>query len=194
MYEGTSGSTGISLAQVAIGRGYRCHIFMPSDQSLEKSVLLQKLGAVVERVPPVSYSDPTHFIKRAEKAAAADANGFFANQFDNEVNWRTHYATTGPEIWHQTHGCVDAFVMGSGTGGTLAGVSRYLKEQNPAVKIYLIDPPGSGLYHKVVSGVCYSETDAEGTRRRTQVDTLIEGIGLKLLTDNFNQARIDGAL
>jgi len=193
IYEGTAGSTGIALAQVARARGYRCQIYMASDMSEEKSSLLRTLGAQVERVPPCSIVDPAHFCNIAQRRGEEDPKGLFADQFENEANFRAHYTTTGPEIWQQTGGKVDAFVAGSGTGGTIAGVSCYLKQQKAAVNCFLVDPPGSGLYNKVVKGVMYASTEREGTRRRHQVDTICEGIGINRITKNFGKAQLDGA-
>jgi len=132
-------------------------------------------------------------VNAAKREAQSDPRGLFADQFENEANFRAHFSTTGPEIWTQTGGKIDAFVAASGTGGTIAGVSRYLKQQNDKIKAYLVDPPGSGLYNKVVKGVMYAQTEAEGTRRRHQVDTITEGIGINRITANFEQAALDGA-
>lgn len=132
IYEGTVGSTGISLATLCRARGYKAHIFMPSDQAMEKSDLLSKLGAVVERVTPAPIVDQLHFVNRAKNSARAHTEdpdkpgrGIFADQFETEANWRAHFESTGPEIYDQAHGSVDAFVAGAGTGGTLSGVSMY---------------------------------------------------------------------
>ena len=176
---------------------------MPSDQAAEKSSLLLKLGAAVERVPPAPIVDPIHFVNRARTLAAehtADPNrpgrGYFADQFENEANWQAHYDSTGPEIFHQCGGKVDAFVAGAGTGGTLTGVARYLKPRLPDVKIVLADPQGSGLYNRVKYGVMFATTEKEGTRRRSQVDTIVEGIGINRVTANFEAGRelIDNAV
>ena len=176
---------------------------MPSDQAIEKSSLLLKLGAVVERVPPAPIVDPMHFVNRARTLAAehtADPNrlgrGYFANQFENEANWQAHYESTGPEIFHQCGGNIDAFVAGAGTGGTIAGVARYLKPRLPDMKIVLADPQGSGLYNRVLFGVMFATTEKEGTRRRSQVDTIVEGIGINRVTANFEAGRelIDDAV
>ena len=221
IYEGTVGSTGISLAALARARGYRCHICMPDDQAREKSDLLHHLGAVVERVPVAPITSPDHFVnlarrRAAEHTAAAErsgddgrnhSRGFFADQFESPFNHEAHYLTTGPEIWAQTAGRIDAFVAGAGTGGTISGVARYLKEQiskrdehtttkQPPLRIVLADPQGSGLYHKVRHGVMYSSTEREGTRRRTQVDSVVEGVGINRITANFEAGRdlIDDAV
>lgn len=193
IYEGTVGSTGISLATLARARGYKAHILMPNDQAHEKSDLLLKLGAIVERVTPAPIVDPMHFVNRARDLAkqhTADDNrpgrGLFANQFETDANWMAHYETTGPEIYKQSHGKLDAFVAGAGTGGTISGCAKYLKEKlGAAVKIVLADPQGSGLYNKVKHGVMFHVQEREGTRRRQQIDTVVEGIGLTRSTRNF---------
>jgi cysteine synthase A len=169
---------------------------MPSDQALEKSSLLLKLGAVVERVTPAPITSPDHFVNLAQRRAeehTRDPNkqgrGFFANQFETEANYEAHYETTGPEIFKQVNGKVDAFVAGAGTGGTISGVSKYLQERLPRLRVVLADPQGSGLYNKVKHGVMFSSTEREGTRRRQQVDTIVEGIGINRLTHNFDIGR-----
>ena len=121
--EGTAGNTGIGLAHVCNARGYRCVIVMPDNQSPEKYRLLEMLGAEVHRVPAVPYSNPNQYQKVAQRLAAALPNAIWSNQFDNTANRDAHLQTTGPEIWEQTGGRVDAFVAASGTGGTFAGVS-----------------------------------------------------------------------
>ena len=197
IYEGTSGSTGISLARVAAAAGLQAVIYMPSDQAVEKANLLATLGASVHRVPPVSIVDPAHYVNAARSAAEADPAGVFADQFETDANWRAHYESTGPEIWDQTGGDVDAVIMAAGTGGTLAGVAAYLDEVSGGrVQAYLVDPQGSALYYAVTKGVCYSPTQDEGRRKRNQVDTIVEGIGLYRRTANFDramQAGLDGA-
>jgi|SRR2546423_2246004 len=203
IYEGTVGSTGISLATLCRARGYLAHICMPSDQAMEKSNLLLKLGAIVERVSPAPIVDQEHFVNRARKLAADHTldptkrgRGFFANQFETEANWRAHYEGTGPEILSQTNSKIDAFVSGAGTGGTISGVAMFLKSKKPSVKIVLADPPGSGLYNKIKHGVMFHPQEREGTRRRQQVDTIVEGIGLTRSTANFDVGReiIDDAV
>ncbi|KAF4784857.1 pyridoxal-phosphate dependent enzyme [Colletotrichum scovillei] len=179
IYEGTVGSTGISLATLARARGYRAHICMPNDMAMEKVDLLRHLGATVERVDPAPIASPEHF-------------------FENPANFAAHLHTTGPEIVYQTGGKLDAFVAGAGTGGTIAGVAKYLKEEAnvPGLQVVLADPQGSGLYNKIRHGVMYSSTEKEGTRRRTQVDTIVEGIGINRVTENFEAGRelIDDAI
>jgi cysteine synthase len=203
IYEGTVGSTGISLATLCRARGYLAHIFMPSDQAMEKSDLLLKLGAKVDRVKPAPIVDQTHYVNQARRMAAehsADPNrpgrGFFADQFETEANWQAHYEGTGPEILRQCHGKLDAFVAGAGTGGTISGVAMFLKSKLPNIKIVLADPTGSGLYNKVKYGVMFHQQEKEGTRRRQQVDSIVEGIGLTRSTANFEAGReaIDDAV
>jgi cysteine synthase A len=198
IYEGTVGSTGISLATLARAKGYRAYICMPDDQSIEKSTLLHHLGATVERVPVAPITSPDHFVNLARRRAtehtessARGSKGFFADQFESPANLQAHLRTTGPEIYFQTGGRIDAFVAGAGTGGTIAGVARYLKEEASlaSVKIVLADPQGSGLYNRVKHGVMYSSTEKEGTRRRQQVDTIVEGIGINRVTENFEAGR-----
>ena len=198
IYEGTVGSTGISLATLARAKGYRAHICMPDDQSYEKSDLLHHLGATVERVTVAPITSPGHFVNLARRRAEEHervhrdgSRGFFANQFESTANWQAHFRTTGPEICAQTDGRVDAFVAGAGTGGTISGVARYLKDgaKLDKVKVVLADPQGSGLYNKVKHGVMYSSTEREGTRRRQQVDSIVEGIGVNRVTHNFETGR-----
>ncbi len=176
---------------------------MPSDVSLEKSSLLRKLGAIVERVPPAPIIDPMHFVNRARSLAAehtADpakpGRGYFADQFENEANWLAHFDGTGPEVYNQCGERLDAFVAGAGTGGTIAGVARYLKPRLPDIQIVLADPQGSGLYNRIKYGVMFNTKEKEGTRRRQQVDSIVEGVGINRVTANFEAGRelIDDAI
>ncbi len=180
--EGTAGNTGIGLALVANARGYRSVIVMPNNQSQEKIDLLRTLGAEVELTNPAPFSSPDNYYHAARRRAEEIKNAFWANQFENLSNSEAHYHTTAPEIWSQTGGELDGIVMSSGTGGTIGGVTAYLKEQNPQIATYLIDPTGSGLYSYITTG----EFKAEGT-------SITEGIGINRATANFNRARLDGA-
>jgi cysteine synthase A len=182
--EGTAGNTGIGLAHVCNARGYRCVIVMPDNQSPEKYQLIEALGAEVRAVKAVPYADPNHYQKVAARTAAEIPGAIWANQFDNTANARTHFETTGPEIWTQTEGRIDAFVSSSGTGGTLAGVSRYLKVRNVNVRTVLADPPGSSLYEYVRNGVL----------KATGTGSITEGIGIGRVTENFASAKVDEAL
>ncbi|MCA6574093.1 MAG: cysteine synthase A [Pseudanabaena sp. M57BS1SP1A06MG] len=180
--EGTAGNTGIGLSLVANARGYRSVIVMPSNQSQEKIDLLRTLGAEVELTNPAPFTNPDNYYHVARRRAEEIENAFWANQFENMSNSDAHYQTTAPEIWRQTGGELDGIVMSSGTGGTIGGVTAYLKEQNPQIATYLIDPTGSGLYSYITRG----EFKAEG-------NSITEGIGINRATANFNRARLDGA-
>lgn len=185
--EGTAGNTGIGLALVGNVRGYRTIIVIPETQSQEKKDMLRLCGAEVREVPAVPYKDPNNYVKLsgrlAEELAQREPNGaIWANQFDNVANRRGHYETTGPEIWRQTDGRVDAFICAVGTGGTLAGVGLYLKERNPNVVIGLADPCGAALYSYYTSG----ELKAEG-------ESITEGIGQGRITANLEGAPVDRA-
>ncbi|CAM9489074.1 unnamed protein product [Chrysoparadoxa australica] len=192
--EGTSGSTGISLAALCCSKGYKCIIVMPDDQAQEKVDLLQLFGAQVVKVKTASIVNPQHYVNVARKIASETERAVFMDQFETDANFLAHWDNTGPEIWQQTEGKVQAFVMGAGTGGTLAGVSNYLKQRNPSVRVFLVDPPGSSLYHRVEHGVCYSPHQAERSLRKHRYDTIAEGIGLDRVTANFAKAKIDRAL
>ncbi|HQR49404.1 MAG TPA: cysteine synthase A [Steroidobacteraceae bacterium] len=182
--EGTAGNTGIGFAHLCNARGYRCVIVMPDNQSAEKAVLLRALGAEVQIVKTVPYADDNHYQKLAPRVAAAIDGAVCGNQFDNTANRDAHYGSTGPEIWHETGGRIDAFTCATGTGGTLGGVSRYLKEQNPRVRIVLADPLGSALYHWVKTG----------TPRTEGSSSVTEGIGIGRVTANLADSPIDDAL
>jgi len=176
---------------------------MPDDQASEKSDLLLKLGAEVERVRPASIVDKNQFVNKARSRAnehtastQRQGRGFFADQFENKANWRAHFEGTGPEIYQQTGGHVDVFVAGAGTGGTISGVALYLKPMIPNMKVILADPQGSGLLNRIRHGVMFDPKEREGTRRRHQVDTIVEGIGINRVTENFEAGRelIDDAV
>jgi cysteine synthase A len=186
--EGTAGNTGIGLAHVCNARGYRCVIVMPDNQSPEKYQIIETLGAEVLRVKTVPYSDPNHYQKVACRLAQELPGAVWANQFDNTANRDAHERTTGPEIWAQTNGRLDAFVVSTGTGGTLGGVSRYLKRQindrGQKVQITLADPQGSSLYHWL----------RHGELKATGPGSITEGIGISRVTANLDGAPIDDAL
>src|SRR5260221_5484276 len=151
--EATSGNTGVGLAIAAAIKGYKCVFVLPDKQSIEKIHQLRAFGARVIVTPTnVAPEDPRSYYSVAKQVARETANAILANQFHNPANTETHYRTTGPEIWQQTAGRIDAFVCGMGTGGTITGVGRYLKEQNPGVKIVGVDPIGSILYDYFKTG------------------------------------------
>ena len=185
--EGTAGNTGIGLALVGNVRGYRTVIVIPDTQSQEKKDMLRLCGADLREVPAVPYKDPNNYVhvseRLARELAETEPNGvIWANQFDNVANRRYHYETTGPEIWRQTDGRVDAFVCSVGTGGTLAGVGMALKERRPAVRVAIADPMGAALYHYYKHG----ELRAEGS-------SITEGIGQGRVTRNLEGVPIDDA-
>jgi cysteine synthase len=181
--EGTAGNTGIALALVANERGYKCVIAIPDDQSREKIDLLRTYGSDVRVVPAVAFTNPENYYHVARRIAEDTHGAFWANQFENTANRRAHEATTGPEIWQQLGGRIDAFVAAAGTGGTLAGVASALKAQNSDVLTVLCDPMGSALYNYVNRGELQPEGDSD-----------LEGIGIKRLTANFAGAPIDRAI
>jgi len=182
--EGTAGNTGIGLAHVCNARGYRCIIVMPDNQSPEKYGLIEALGAEVRRVKTVPYSDPNHYQKVAGRLADELPGAIWSNQFDNTANRRAHVQTTGPEIWEQTEGQIDAFVAASGTGGTVAGVSEFLKSRSAKVRTVLADPPGSSLYEYIRHGVV----------KATGSGSITEGIGIGRVTANMQGAPVDDAV
>ncbi|HLO51966.1 MAG TPA: cysteine synthase A [Kamptonema sp.] len=181
--EGTAGNTGIGLAHICNAKGYKCLIVIPDTQSQEKIDALRTLGAEVRTVPAVPYKDPNNYVKFSGRLASELENAIWANQFDNLANRQAHYETTGPEIWKQTGGKIDAWVTATGTGGTFAGVGMFLKEKNPAIRSILADPMGSGLYSYVKTG----EIKIEGS-------SITEGIGTSRITANMENAPIDDAI
>jgi len=183
--EGTAGNTGIGLALVGNARGYKTLIIIPETQSQEKKDMLRLAGAELREVPALPYKDPGNYVRVSESVAEelkeSNPNGvIWANQFDNVANRMGHYRTTGPEIWKQTDGKVDGFVCAVGTGGTLAGVSMFLKEQNPKVKIGLADPEGAALYSYFKTG----ELKSSGS-------SITEGIGQGRITKNIEGMQVD---
>jgi cysteine synthase len=182
--EGTAGNTGIGLAHVCNARGYKCVIVMPDNQAAEKYQIIEALGAQLRKVPAVPYSNPNQFQKVAGRLAQELPDAIWANQFDNTANRDAHFESTGPEIWRDTDGKIDAFCASTGTGGTLAGIGRYLKSKSGAVKIVLVDPPGSALYHYFKDG----ELKTDGG------SSITEGIGTGRVTANLEGAPIDDAL
>lgn len=192
--EGTAGNTGIGLAHVCRSKGYKLVIYMPNTQSQGKIDLLRLLGAEVYPVPAVAFDNPdnyNHQAKRhAERLVAEQGPGaaVWTNQFDNTANRRAHIETTGPEIWNQTNGTVDAFTCATGTAGTLAGTTRYLKDVSGGrVKSFLADPPGSVLHSYVSSG---------GKLVERTGSSITEGIGQGRITDNLapDIALVDGSM
>jgi len=183
--EGTAGNTGIGLALVANSLGYRTVIVIPETQSQEKKDMLRLCGADLREVPAVPYRDENNYVKfsgrLAEELAKTEANGaIWANQFDNVANRKGHYENTGPEIFEQTNGKVDAFICAVGTGGTLAGTGMALKERNPKIIISLADPLGAALHSFYTTG----ELSSWG-------GSITEGIGQGRITANLKDAPVD---
>ncbi len=180
--EGTAGNTGIGLTLVGNARGYRSIIVMPDTQSREKIEFLRMIGAELRLVPAKPYRDPGNYV-HVSRRLAEELGALWANQFDNLANREGHRLTTGPEIWHQTAGRVDAFTCACGTGGTLAGVAMALKARNPEVRTVLADPEGSGLYGWVKS----NDLSISGS-------SITEGIGQSRVPGNLEGVPLDDAV
>lgn len=185
--EGTAGNTGIGLALVGNARGYRTVITIPETQSSEKKDVLRLLGVELHEVPAVPFKNPQNYVRVAAKLAAklakTEPNGvLYANQWENLSNAEGHYRSTGPEIWRQTGGRVDAFCCSIGTGGTISGVGRYLKKKHPDIVIAVADPMGSCMFNHYKHG----ELRSEG-------NSITEGIGQGRITANIGSAFVDDA-
>ncbi|MEL6371172.1 MAG: cysteine synthase A [Pseudomonadota bacterium] len=185
--EGTAGNTGIGLAMVGRALDYNVKIVMPRTQSQEKKDAVRSLGADLLEVDAVPYADPNNYIhysgRLAEDMDKSEPNGaLWANQFDNTANREAHYQTTGAEIWQQTDGKIDGFTCAVGSGGTLSGVTRALKERNSDVKCFLSDPMGAKLYSWVKEGKLQSEGSS-----------ITEGIGQGRVTANLEGMTFDDA-
>jgi len=184
--EATAGNTGIGLALVANARGYRALIVIPKTQSQEKKDMLRLCGAELVEVPAAPYSNPNNYQhvgrRLAEKLRGTEPNGvLFADQWNNLDNRKAHYLTTGPEIWKQTDGKVDAFICAVGTGGTLAGITTYLREKKKDIVIGCADPQGAAMYHFI----------AKGEATATSGDSITEGIGLGRVTPMIKDIKVD---
>jgi cysteine synthase A len=185
--EGTAGNTGIGLAMVAKALGYQCTIVIPRTQSQEKKDAIRLYGADLVEVDAVPYSNPMNYVKYSGRLAEEldpqePAGAVWANQFDNVANREAHVYGTGPEIWRQTDGKVDAFICAVGSGGTLGGVAQVLREKKPDVRIGLADPHGAALYSYYTDG----ELKSEGS-------SISEGIGQGRITANLQDLKIDHA-
>ena len=186
--EATAGNTGIGLAVVASALGYRTLIVIPDTQSQEKKDMLRLCGAELVEVPALPYSNPNcyqHVGRRlADQLRKSEPHGvLFADQWNNLDNAKEHYDSTGPEIWEQTDGKVDGFICSVGTGGTLAGISRYLKEKNKGIVIGCADPHGAAMY----------EWFKHGQAKSTPGGSITEGIGLGRVTPVIETAKVDDA-
>src|SRR3990172_9381786 len=182
--EATSGNTGVGLAIVCAKKGYRNVFVMPDKMSQEKIQLLRAFGAKVVITPTaVSPEDPRSYYSVANRIVAETPNAILANQYHNPENPRSHYLTTGPEIWEQTHGQVTDVIIGMGTGGTISGIGKYLKEQNPDIKIIGVDPTGSILLETWQKGGIPEDAVARPYK--------IEGIGEDFLPSTLDLSVID---
>ncbi len=179
--EGTAGNTGIGLAMVANALGYKCKIVIPCTQSEEKKQAIRLMGAELIEVDAAPYSNPNNYVRYSGRLAE-ETGAFWANQFDNIANARAHIESTGPEIWEQTDGKIDGFICAIGSGGTLGGISQYLKSKNPNIAIGLADPMGAALYEYYKNG----ELKSEGT-------SITEGIGQGRITKNIEGFKPDYA-
>lgn len=184
--EGTSGNTGMGLALVAAVRGYQCIFTTTDKQSREKVDLLRALGARVEVCPTnVEPDDPRSYYSVAKRLSEEIPNSYYPNQYDNLSNREAHYETTGPEIWEQTEGLITHFVAGIGTGGTITGAAKYLKEKNPEIKVIGVDSVGS-VYKS------YFET---GVFKKDEIKPyLTEGIGEDIIPENVDFDYIDDVI
>lgn len=185
--EGTAGNTGIGLTLAGNALGLRTIIVMPETQSIEKQSALKGMGAELRLVPAVPYKNPDNYVHQArrlaeELAPTVPEGVLYANQWDNLANREGHVASTGPEIWNQTDGRVDAFICAVGTGGTLAGVAEYLKQRRPGIVTAAADPDGAAIYNWVKHG----EMTSQGS-------SITEGIGQNRVTGNLEGAKIDDA-
>jgi cysteine synthase len=186
--EATAGNTGIGLALVASARGYRTLIVIPDTQSQEKKDTLRLLGAQLVEVPAVPYSNPNNYQhigrRLAEELRKGEPNGvLFADQWNNLDNRKAHYVSTGPEIWEQTGGKVDAFICSIGTGGTVAGVATFLREKKKDIVIGVADPRGAAMYHLF----------KDGEAKLTEGGSITEGIGLGRVTRIIEDIKVDKA-
>jgi cysteine synthase len=186
--EATAGNTGIGLAVVAAARGYRCLIVIPETQSQEKKDTLRLCGAELVEVPALPYSNPNNYQhvgrRLADQLRKDEPNGvLFADQWNNLDNRKAHYLTTGPEIWQQTDGKVDAFICSIGTGGTVAGTSTYLREQKRSITIGVADPRGAAMY----------DLFTRGEAKATEGGSITEGIGLGRVTPIIENIKVDKA-
>ncbi len=186
--EATAGNTGIGLALVANARGYRTLIVIPETQSQEKKDVLRLYGAELVEVPAAPFSNPNNYQhvgrRLAEELKKTEKNGvIFADQWNNLDNRKAHYVSTGPEIWDDTGGKIDGFICAVGTGGTLAGVSRFLKEKNKDIVIGVADPRGAAMYHLF----------KDGQAKATEGGSITEGIGLGRVTPIIEQMNVDKA-
>ena len=181
--EGTAGNTGIGLAMVAKALGYKMLVVMPKGQAPEKQQMIALYDAQLKLVDACPFANPNHFYHTAKRIGEENPDFWWADQFENTSNCKAHYENTGPEIWQQTQGKIDALVSVAGTAGTIAGNSRYLSEKNPKLQTWLVDPDGSGIYNYLKNGQ-YANSGGSFT----------EGIGIMRKVENFRLAKINKAI
>ena len=180
--EGTAGNTGIGLALIANVLGYRTKFLIPSTNSQEKIDTIRGMGAEVMIIPPAPYPEPGNY-RIMSARIAKEEGGYYINQFENPSNYEAHYQTTAPEIWEQTEKGITGFACAIGSGGTLAGISKFLKEKNPKIQIDCVDPAGSAMASYFNTGVA---TISEG-------ESISEGIGQGIVTENVRPCKVDRA-
>ena len=180
--EATAGNTGIGLALIGNVKGYRTKFLVPSTQSQEKIDTIRGMGAEVLVIPPAPYPDPKNYRIIAAQVAK-DEGGYFINQFENPSNYQVHYSTTAREIWEQTEQGITGFACAIGSGGTLGGISKFLKEKNPKIQIGCVDPVGSSMFNYF----------AHGKAEMSEGETITEGIGQGVVTENVRPCQVDYA-
>lgn len=179
--EGTAGNTGIGLAMVGQALGHKVIVVMPKGMAIEKHKVLKLYGAEIVETEAVAYSDERHFFKVGKKIGTSRPDYWWANQFDNPDNYLSHYHSTAPEMFDQMGGKIDVVVVAAGSGGTAAGVSKFMKEKDPRIKIVMPDPVGSGI----VSFFDHGSFDSDGSY------TMTEGVGITRMVENFNHIKQD---
>lgn len=179
--EGTAGNTGIGLAMVGQALGYKVIVVMPKGMAPEKHKVLKLYGAEIVETDAVPFTDDRHFFKVGKKIGQSSPNYWWANQFDNPDNYLAHYHSTAPEMYQQMDGRIDAVSVAAGSGGTAAGVSKYMKEKNPNIKVVVPDPMGSGIVNFFNKGTW----DTDGSY------TMTEGVGITRLVENFKYIHQD---
>jgi cysteine synthase A len=182
--EGTAGNTGIGLAVVARSLGFNLKVVMPKGQTKEKEQMIELHGAELHLVDAVPFANENHFYHTARRMAEENPDFWWANQFENTSNADAHFFHTGPEIYKQMGQDLDVFVSVAGTGGTLGGISKYLKSVDDSIKVVSVDPDGSGIFNFLT----------QGKHIATEGGSFTEGIGIMRLVENFKQAKIDYAI
>jgi cysteine synthase A len=179
--EGTAGNTGIGLAMVGGALGYKVIVVMPKGMAPEKHKILKLYGAEIVETEAVAYTDERHFFKVGKKIGQSSPDYWWANQFDNPDNYLSHYHSTAPEMYQQMDGKIDVVAVASGSGGTAAGVSKYMKEKNSHIKIFVPDPMGSGISNFFNKG----SWDSDGSY------TMTEGVGITRMVENYKYIQQD---